>query len=165
MQIGRKLYYDISTGKVLVDKGEMQGAVRETTLEEDKLAYAKLSEYTESTIGVLKLAYGERSQEFNDFGSMKVNNDELIIYPKLTITVNKYEIVTDGIDTTTITVTIQDVLTSHSINFTVNDGSAITVNTVNGIAELQFDTTLPGDYIIKAESDIYGINSITIKGV
>jgi hypothetical protein len=165
MQIGRRLYYEKATGKILVDKGDMQGDVRETTFDEDTLVYNALAGYTEETVGVFQLEFGERVNEFINVGSMLVLNNELIIYPRINITTDKSNIIADGIDSTTITVTIQDTFNPHVINFNVNDGEPVTVNTENGIAVLQFDTTLPGDYIIKAESNLYGSNLIVIKGV
>ena len=64
MQIGRKIYYDLSTGNVLLDKGEMQGSVIETTLEQDCASYVALSERVPSTVGLIQLAYGQYADKF-----------------------------------------------------------------------------------------------------
>ena len=86
-------------------------------------------------------------------------------YPLLAITVDKAQITANGTDTATITVTVQDAVNPHTISFTVNNGSPVIVNTANGVATLPITTTVAGDYIVTATSDIYGTNSVTIKGV
>lgn len=86
-------------------------------------------------------------------------------YPRLNILTNKAQIMADGVDTATITVNVQDTVNPHQISFSVNNGTPVVVNTVNGIATLPVTTTVPGDYIVTATSDLYGTNSVTIKGV
>jgi hypothetical protein len=73
MQIGRKIYYDIVTGNILVDTGERSGSIIETTLEQDFASYQVLSERVPSTVGVLQFEYGEKSEEFLNSTSRKVN--------------------------------------------------------------------------------------------
>ena len=64
MEIGRKIYYDLATGNVLLNTGEREGSVIETTLEQDCASYVALSERVPSTVGLIKLAYGEYNDKF-----------------------------------------------------------------------------------------------------
>lgn len=86
-------------------------------------------------------------------------------YPRLTISTDKPQVTANGIDTATLTVTVQDTINPHAIFFTVNNGIPVNVNTLNGMATLPITTTLIGDYVITATSDLYGTNSVTVKGV
>lgn len=64
MQIGRKIYYEKSNGVVIWDKGEMDGAVEETTFEQDKVTTPVLSLLPTEAIGIKQLAYGELQEQF-----------------------------------------------------------------------------------------------------
>lgn len=86
-------------------------------------------------------------------------------YPRLAITTDKTSITANGTDTATITVTVQDTVNPHAISFTVNNGAPVVKNTVNGVATLPITTTVAGNYIVTATSDLYGTNSVTVKGV
>lgn len=68
MQIGRKIYYEKSTGNVLQDCGEREGSVVETTQEQDFQAYVALSERVPSTVGVVSLPYGQDRGKFGVYG-------------------------------------------------------------------------------------------------
>jgi hypothetical protein len=86
-QIGRKIYYDVSTGTVLCDTGERQGAVVETTQSDDFSVYPQLTEVDPATIGVIQMAYGERADEFANMVSMSVDpaTGILIITPQTVV--------------------------------------------------------------------------------
>lgn len=64
MKIGRKIYYDLATGNVIVDTGERSGHVVPTTVEQDFQSYAALAERMPETVGVLELEYGQYAQDF-----------------------------------------------------------------------------------------------------
>ncbi|MCI2201085.1 MAG: hypothetical protein LKK61_06990, partial [Clostridium sp.] len=67
-QIGRRIYYDKATGNVLLDTGEMQGsdgALKETTVDQDFESYTVLSERNADTVGVIQLEYGDLSDKFS----------------------------------------------------------------------------------------------------
>lgn len=64
MQIGMKIYYDRSTGNVLVNTGEMQGDVRETTIDNDFKIYTALKGLEQSSVGVIQLDYGQLTDKF-----------------------------------------------------------------------------------------------------
>lgn len=72
-QIGRKIYYDKATGNKLVDTGESEGLVVETTVQQDFEAYTELSERNPETVGVIQLAYGELSEDFTANNGVRVN--------------------------------------------------------------------------------------------
>ena len=72
-KIGRKLYYDLVTGEVIVDTGERMGSVVPTTVERDIEVYTVLSERNRETFDVLELNYGDYSGDFSDAISYRVN--------------------------------------------------------------------------------------------
>ncbi|MCQ4363023.1 hypothetical protein KQR54_18160 [Mycobacterium gordonae] len=73
MQIGRRIYYELSTGNVIVNTGERSGSVVETTQEQDFTAYAALAERVPSTVGVIELAYGQYAQDFAEATGYRVD--------------------------------------------------------------------------------------------
>ena len=73
MQIGRRIYYELSTGNVLVDTGERSGAVVETTQEQDFASYAALAERVPETVGLLELEYGELAEDFAQASGYRVD--------------------------------------------------------------------------------------------
>lgn len=92
-EIGRKIYYDVSTGAVLCDTGERQGFVCETTQADDFAAYPQLSEVDPATVGIIQLAYGERADEFANMVSMSVDPATGIL------TITPQTVVSDGTTT------------------------------------------------------------------
>lgn len=73
MQIGRKLYYDLGTGNIIIDTFERMGAVVETTQEQDFEAYAALAARVPETVGMLQLAYGDYAQDFAACNGYKID--------------------------------------------------------------------------------------------
>lgn len=71
--IGRKLYYDTTTGTIIVNTGEMVGGVSPASLEQDIKAYTALSERNRETFNVLELPYGAYSQDFAECNGYRVN--------------------------------------------------------------------------------------------
>lgn len=164
-QIGRKLYYELDAGKVILDTGERMGDVRKTTVEEDFTAYPSLQGCDPATIGVMSLAYGERADGFTNAGGTWIENGQVVIYPRMAINVDKPTIISDGIDTATITITIADPLIVQTVAFTVGVGTPITLNTSNGVVKFQIATNLPGEFIVTISSEKNGSDSVTIVGV
>lgn len=76
-QIGRKIYYDKSTGNVILDTGEMMGAVIETTIEQDFETYQALKERVRDTVGVIQLEYGQYAADFAECNGYRVNPETL----------------------------------------------------------------------------------------
>lgn len=66
-QIGRKVYYESSTGNVILATSEMSGDVVATTEAQDFALYAALKPYQQSAVGVLQLAYGQDSANFGKY--------------------------------------------------------------------------------------------------
>jgi hypothetical protein len=64
MKVGRKIYYEKSTGNVLVNTGERQGAVIETTIDQDFEMYENLAGRVKESIGIIQLEYGYESDNF-----------------------------------------------------------------------------------------------------
>ena len=73
MQIGRRIYYDKATGNIILDKGEMVGAVIETTIDQDFETYQALKERVRDTVGVIQLEYGQYAQDFAECNGYRVN--------------------------------------------------------------------------------------------
>lgn len=65
MQIGRKIYFEKSTGNVLLNTGEMQGDVRITTVDEDFQSFIPLQNRTKDSVGLIQLDYGQLSDKFS----------------------------------------------------------------------------------------------------
>ena len=64
IQIGKKVYYELSTGNVIQEIGEREGSVVETTLDQDFQSYASLNERVKDTVGVIQLTYGQYADKF-----------------------------------------------------------------------------------------------------
>ena len=75
--IGRKIYYDKSTGNVILDTGEMMGAVIETTVDQDFETYQALKERVRDTVGVIQLEFGQYAQDFAECNGYRVNPETL----------------------------------------------------------------------------------------
>lgn len=73
MRVGKRIYYDLITGLVLVDTGERQGAVKQTTVEQDIEVYKSLSERNRNTFGYLEFDYGQHRQNFMECNGYRVN--------------------------------------------------------------------------------------------
>lgn len=73
MQIGRKIYYEITTGNIIIDTGEKQGLVVATTVEQDVTTFAALSERNRDTFDALELPFGAYAQDFAECNGYRVN--------------------------------------------------------------------------------------------
>lgn len=71
-EIGRKIYYELSTGNVILDTGEREGDVVATTEAQDFALYTALQPYQQSAVGVLQLTYGEDASYFQQGYSYSV---------------------------------------------------------------------------------------------
>ena len=93
MKRARKIYYDLATGNKILEIGESEGSLRETTLDEDFISFKELSERVKSTVGVIQLNYGQYADKFgvyyyNIVGGaivwgelIDVNNPPVVIQP------------------------------------------------------------------------------------
>lgn len=73
MQIGRKLYYEIKTGNIILNTGERQGSVIETTREQDFETYKALKDRIPETVGLIELEYGEYAEDFAACNGYRIN--------------------------------------------------------------------------------------------
>lgn len=73
MEIGRRIYYELSTGNVIQDTGERCGSVVETTIDQDFVSYSALSEKVRDTVGIIQLEYGQYLQDFINCNGYRVN--------------------------------------------------------------------------------------------
>lgn len=64
MNIGKRVYFDVKTGEVILNTGERSGWVVQTTIEDDIRAFKVLSERNRETFDFLEFEYGaHREQE------------------------------------------------------------------------------------------------------
>lgn len=73
MKLGKRIYYDLKTGNVLVFIGDRQGPVIPTTVEQDIETFTALSERNRDTFDVLELPFGAFSQDFAECNGYRVN--------------------------------------------------------------------------------------------
>ena len=73
MEIGRRIYYILETGNVLVNIGERRGLVIPTTIEQDISNYKALSERNRETFDFIELEYGQYAQDFAESNGYRVN--------------------------------------------------------------------------------------------
>ena len=73
--VGRKVYFDIITGEVLVVTSEMEGDVLGTTVEQDINIYKVLSERNIDSFDVIELEFGEYAKDFMSSNKYSVNVD------------------------------------------------------------------------------------------
>lgn len=73
MNIGRKIFYEINTGNVIIDTGERTGSVVQTLIEQDISSYTALSERNRDAFDVLELEYGVYAQDFAECNGYRVN--------------------------------------------------------------------------------------------
>jgi hypothetical protein len=79
MQIGRRIYYEKSTGNVILDTEERSGNVRETTVDEDFENYVVLAQRVRETVGYIELEYGQYAEDFVACNGYRVNPETLEI--------------------------------------------------------------------------------------
>ncbi|MBG9736280.1 hypothetical protein [Paenibacillus alvei] len=65
MEIGRRIYYDVASGEVIVDTGERSGdLVIKKTIEDDIKVYKSLSERNRDSFDYIELDYGQYAEDF-----------------------------------------------------------------------------------------------------
>jgi hypothetical protein len=72
-KIGRKIFFDLATGNLIHDTGERQGAVIETTVEQEIANFTALSERNQETFDVIELPFGAYQQDFAECNGYRVN--------------------------------------------------------------------------------------------
>jgi hypothetical protein len=79
MQIGRRIYYEKSTGNVILDTEERSGNVQETTVDDDFENYIVLAQRVRETVGYIELEYGQYAEDFAACNGYRVNPETLEI--------------------------------------------------------------------------------------
>jgi hypothetical protein len=72
-QLGKKIYYEKTNGIKIWERPEMEGAVQETTLEQDKLSTPILNLISASQLGVKYLNYGDLTAQFASCKGYRIN--------------------------------------------------------------------------------------------
>jgi hypothetical protein len=98
-----------------------------------------------------------------------VENGELtdvIPYNHISATTDKTQIIADGVDTATITATIDDVTSTETVELYHGETLADSASCVDGVATFQIIMTEIGTLTLTVKSTTkYGQNDITIEGV
>lgn len=168
MQIGRRIYYELATGKGIMETGEREGSVFVTPVSEDFSVFPQLSTYTQAQVGYIDLAYGAMPGQWENYGSFTVNTTTLAItvYPRLTVSTSATSIPANGTTQATITATLPTGAADETVNFSVNGGASNGVLSSGGVATLKFTTQVAGTYQIVASSTThYGNASVFVQGV
>jgi hypothetical protein len=71
--IGRKIYFEKTTGNLILDTGERSGDVVATTAEQDFNSYSVLKDRIPETVGIKTLEYGQFADDFNQCSGFRVN--------------------------------------------------------------------------------------------
>ncbi len=94
MKVGRKIYYELQTGDVVLVVPEKFSGIQ-TTKEQDFAMYETLSIRNPETVGVIQLEYGQYSSDFQTCSAVRVDvatGNLLFNYPvfeqPLSVTVN-----------------------------------------------------------------------------
>lgn len=165
MEVGRKIYYEISTGNVVYPPLESCSNGILTTKEQDFLNYSFLKTLDSTKYDFIQLAFSEKESELQNMGSCHIDpaTKELTVYPRLTILTDKAQITANGTDTATITVSG---VSTDVVTFSINGvDQTPTVTPTNGSATFLFATNALGTFTIGARTNLYGQNSLTVKGV
>ncbi len=72
MQVGRKVYYELATGDVILITPEKFDGIS-TTKEQDFVIYEPLSIRNPNTVGVIELEYGQYASDFQTATSVRVD--------------------------------------------------------------------------------------------
>lgn len=75
MKIGRRIYYEIATGNVFLDTGEKEGSVRQTTVEQDVMAYKELHSRVMESFSVIELPFGAYAKDFAECDGYRINTE------------------------------------------------------------------------------------------
>lgn len=73
--LGKKIYYEKSTGNIIIEISECAGNVVKKTIEQDIETFTALSERNRDTFDVLELEYGQYAQDFAECNGYRVNPD------------------------------------------------------------------------------------------
>lgn len=81
LEIGRRIYFEIETGNVIIDIGERQGSVLPTTSEHDITTYKALAERVVGTFAYIELTFGQLAQDFAECNGYRINVDKISKLP------------------------------------------------------------------------------------
>lgn len=63
MNVGKRLFYDTSTGSIIVNTGDRSGDIRKTTPQEDIRVYKELADRVEGTYSWMDFTYEAHKEE------------------------------------------------------------------------------------------------------
>lgn len=156
MKLGKKLYFN-SEGKCIKEVGEMQGNIHPSTIEQD--FHGNIQAYSD----LIQLEYGQ--QEYINYGSIWLFNNELVIYPKIQINSDKETIISDGVEFAIIQVTTQSIH-NETITLSIPElNESVNIDIINGVGEFEFSSEIEGEYMLCIEHELYSNCSIIIKVV
>lgn len=168
MNVGRRLYFDRVTGELIVDVGERSGDVLPHDVNRDFALLPELKGKLLDDVVYTDLEFGDRKEEFTQMHkiTLDVTTLSLQIQPRIRISIDKATLVADGVDEVTVNVDLPfDEILTQEVSFYVNNNGPFVVLPVNGIATLRVTTTIPGVYLIEANTVDHGRNAIEVVAV
>ena len=168
MNVGRRLYFDKVTGELIVDTGERSGDVLPHDVNRDFALLPELKGKLLDDVVYTDLEFGDRKEEFTQMHkiTLDVTTLSLQIQPRIRISIDKATLVADGADEVTVNVDLPfDEILTQEVSFYVNGNGPFIVPPVSGIATLQVTATIPGVYLIEANTVDHGRNAIEVVAV
>jgi hypothetical protein len=164
LQIGRRLYYDITSGNVVCDTGEREGGVTTTTEADDLATFPQLVGRTTANTACVEYAFGD-SNFSSGYATAHIDpgTQALTLYPFASISATKTQVTANGTDSAV--VTVSGLSTLDSVTFSVNGGVGNAVTPSAGQAQITFNTQVKGSYTITAQTAKNGTVSVGIQGV
>lgn len=77
MNIGSRIYYEKSTGNVILRTPEVSGG-RQSTVEEDFVSFTELNQRIPETIGMIQFGYKQHEQDFSVSVPTQVVNGQVL---------------------------------------------------------------------------------------
>ncbi|OPG91342.1 hypothetical protein B2I21_35170 [Chryseobacterium mucoviscidosis] len=79
MLIGARIYYEKTTGNVILNTGQRSGSVKERTVEQDFNDYNELAQRVPEMVGMIQLEYGEYEDDLGEGGVITSINLETLV--------------------------------------------------------------------------------------
>jgi hypothetical protein len=101
-----------------------------------------------------------------ELGIDESGNRKIFVYKRISISADKLQITADGIDTATITATVDDPNSTETIELYHSDTLVDSKPAVNGVATFEVTMTEPGTLTLTVKSTTkYGKADVTIGGI
>jgi len=152
--LGYAFVYDKSTNDPIHVVGEISGLLKEDCTIKDRYP-----DFDPATMDVVEFAHGENREQIEQMGSWYVEDGDIFIVPRFTVTVDRDEIEADGEDVATITVHAPQ---DASVAFTIDGEDYDVVTDAEGNASLDFATEVVGEHVISISADRHGQGGVVV---